>query len=163
MLQRAFGQSGYPLKPFGSTSVGHHSRIPSRRATSWIGSGIRLGADNTTSTFLPAMARLMRPAIREESGAGSATGVGTSTNRSTSPPRAASSTREPKRRTVARSPACSATTARILTTCSGFSRIRVCKYYKILRASSNARTRFTDASRSSASVSTISSGETGSS
>ncbi|CAI08341.1 hypothetical protein ebA3903 [Aromatoleum aromaticum EbN1] len=94
-------------------SIDRHNLCPVFDASSWIGKRARFGAPISTSTRRSSSARDTRAASLAASNAGSSTGVGTSRKRSTSPPRAASSSREPKRRTLADGPASSAVNCRI--------------------------------------------------
>src|SRR5690554_3617733 len=78
-----------------------HSRMPFSRAMSWIGKRFNPGASSRTSIFCSPSFMMIAPSRRAQSQAGFSTGWVTVTIKSMSPPLAASSTRDPKRRTSA--------------------------------------------------------------
>ena len=83
----------------------------------------RLGALRSTSTLRPCKARDMRADNGAAMRAGLSTGSGNSSRRSRSPPRRVSSSREPKTRTWACSPATSRVSCRMAWICSSVRRM----------------------------------------
>ncbi len=85
---------------------------------------MRLGAESTISTLRPAIIRDILPESLAASHAGFSIAYGSSTRRSRSPPRFLSSTREPKRITIASLPASSAVMFLIDSRCAVVMRMR---------------------------------------